>query len=208
LGWVVNAPQRVKRCSTCREELAISFFWRNAANTDGMQSQCKGCMTARAALRQDRRRRDRLAEHAAEVERRKTDGKPCARCHLIKPFGEFRDKRPDHLDGVGSYCWHCQLERKRIKYSKRPIEKRTAYQRAYIQANRQEVRTKRIQQRATDRAELADSYVAKLILGKSKDIKAKQLPKPIIDLKRQQIEVKRLSKALTTAIRKTKDDNQ
>jgi hypothetical protein len=58
----------VRRCSTCRQHLALDFFPRNRSRKDGLHTECRDCSAARGLRYYYANREKVLAHYAAHKE--------------------------------------------------------------------------------------------------------------------------------------------
>jgi len=115
-------------------------------------------------------------------------------------------RRNDGTDSKSAWCKEClKIKSKewREKNLKREREKARLRMSKYIKENYYEHKENRRKWRAKGREEISNDYVKKLILRECSKgaslLKRKQIPQSLIDLKREEIKLKR-------AIKKRKND--
>jgi len=87
-----------KICSNCKQEKALTEFYKMRASKDGYKARCKSC------AKKDNRRcaRNNSIKQKHTVSKTKT----CARCGFVKSRIEF-GKHLGQLDGKQAYCRLC-----------------------------------------------------------------------------------------------------
>lgn len=80
-----------KACGSCRETLPASAFNRNRRANDGLQTQCRGCLSAR----------NKKQNHPIAVAE-----KVCTRCKQLQPADCFFPHRRNR-DGLRCWCKRC-----------------------------------------------------------------------------------------------------
>lgn len=182
----------MKGCPKCQAVKPLDQFYRTKAGKP--HSWCRACNNQSVRDRRSARQVDRLTAKIAEITLRAVNGKPCFRCGVAKALTEFRiDARK--ADGRAASCEDCMREAKRASraaYYARNLDKvktptPTPERRKEYAANR---RLKR--KRASE--EVADSYVARLFTRYSKALRPSDLPKALIEAKRYEILISRITK--------------
>jgi hypothetical protein len=93
---------RSKVCSNCRETLPLDSFGRDSRATSGLQSQCRGCRTARVAELRHKKRRETPSSQFNVSPTAKT----CPYCTKSLPSASF-NKNVASADGLQTYCRPC-----------------------------------------------------------------------------------------------------
>lgn len=135
--------ERVKVCTECHEEKAVTAFYKNTQIKDGYYGQCKACLLKRKRQsRHEAQRRDANKLFASEADRdayyaemRAKYGVPglddelsttrmegvkvqkiCGKCKQAKELGEFGSNKGTP-DGLNYECRGCVALRSRERYA-------------------------------------------------------------------------------------------
>jgi len=208
---VNDSAPGTKVCTGCAERKPLEAF-HLLGGPDRRRARCRACVSAymreRAAHIREANApalaaaaRLRLEAKALELERRRLHGKACGCCGVVRPLENFEPRSGWRLDGRGSKCSDCRNAKKRRRYARDPSSS-IARRRAYSQAHADELRMKWLQRSA----DLADSYIVKRLTDGSPGLRAKNIPRSLIELKREQLRLRRLAKEFKQAVSKAKED--
>ena len=189
-----------KKCPTCTKDLPPHGFHKNKSQEDGLQVQCKVCQAVLA-----RKKREEKAKTRQPYRTNKTEvidgvvGKSCFTCKTFKPTSEFF-KESKNYSGLSGSCKSCESEGCRVsakKHYEAHREQALKRQADYVKTNYERVATKRTNKRRQQVETLHPLYVEKLL-----KLPKKHITPELIDLKTQAIQIKRISKHISTTLKK------
>jgi len=196
----------IKVCSKCKQEKSLQDFHVQNKKKNTFHTQCKQCVSEYGEKRTNsdvHQIRLWLIRKDKEVKKTYPLFKKCFKCKTLKPMKDFNSKgvsrrRNDGTDTKSAWCKEClKIKSKewREKNLKREREKARLRMSKYIKENYYEHKENRRKWRAKGREEINDDYVKKLILREGSNgaslLKRKQIPQSLIDLKREEIKLKR-----------------
>jgi len=175
----------MKVCSKCR--LADAGFYKPS------DSWCRRCHNAHHAQKRATRAEAKARELAARLAAERQTGRVCSKCGVLQPLDAF----PAHKDcpnGREARCKRCCLERfKRARqrhYERNAQEVRSKVVQ-YRAENAADIAVARRAARARDRAELNDRYVLHLLVRQGSALKAREVPTALIEAKRMHLAIER-----------------
>lgn len=200
----VNLPDE-KWCIRCSQSRPLATFGLRSSAEDRVQSWCKSCIREYGLLKTEKKRQARAALLAERLRVIEAQGKTCTQCKQVRPATEFkRDTKGDHLDGLRSECTHCTKAYMRRRYAINPAARAKQKESAQEWRLRNDYLPNLRLKRSRDRAELTEAYLKKLLTDRS-ELKVADLPKALLDLKREQLAVARLKREVKQAINKRKE---
>ena len=109
INTVISDTTETATCSKCKNVVAIDDFYKNKANPNGRESQCKNC----SAKRKNMASNDGVLKPMRKIHKKVIcgdDKKHCIECDTIKSKDEFR-KSSVRNDGCQIYCKICDNKR-------------------------------------------------------------------------------------------------
>jgi hypothetical protein len=109
INTVISDTTDTATFSKCKNVVAIDDFYKNKANPNGRESQCKNC----SAKRKNMRNNDGVLKPMRKIHKKVIcgdDKKHCIECDTIKSKDEFR-KSSVRNDGCQIYCKICDNKR-------------------------------------------------------------------------------------------------
>ena len=200
-----------KQCCKCKKEKPIRMFYKDKSKQGGLHPMCKDCDSIagkayRAKNKEKIRERDKKyrlknKEKIREMKKRyyyegggKEKEKQWSEKNKDKLNAQWRaryKKNPEkYLNKHKEYLK--KNPEKYKEYKKREYwkyrDKYLAYSNQYRKDNKEKI-NKRVQK---GRDELWDTYLKKLIVGENSNLSHKDIPKKLIDAKRQHLKLKRI----------------
>lgn len=170
--------EKTKKCGKCRMDKSPDSFPRDKSRPDGRYSYCKACNTERVcAINRKKTQERQEARRLAELENPATE-KPCTACGVVQGLEQFQ-REDSGLHGRRSKCNSC-----------RRIYQRQLYQDQILISRR---RSRLTASRLCER--LSDSYV-KGLLTKHSNLRNADIPPQLVELKRIQLRIKRMTEDL------------
>lgn len=126
-----------KKCSNCGDMLSSSLFYKQALSKDGMQTQCKACLSAKDKIRYKANHKKEKKENANRYRKMTQEPDPrivraekkCSGCKTIKSikcFGNYSGSPDKHY----YYCKECRSNHtKTNKYKSKEYECRNRHKR-------------------------------------------------------------------------------
>lgn len=189
-----------KTCPKCGRCFERDEF---GGRKDGrMQAYCRDCqrlVSKEKLARQQEAQRQAKLSRLVDLE---TSGKVCTKCGIKKPLGDFKkDKRK--FSGRRSACIVCEAEWRQKLARERYLRLRDELlaKAATWRALNQRIITNQVREkRQSERNDLHDNYVKRLLIDRTQRLKAKDIPEQLIELKRDQLLLKRLTRQMQEAI--------
>ncbi len=132
-----------KKCSRCKENKTEAYFHRNKSRADGLSTECKPCVLARAKARY-------LADPKKSIEKCKKWQRENAE-HMRKYSAEYRSATKDRRSAVFK-AWREKNALKRAddirKWKAENVEHKRQYEREYFKQNPGPIRARNADRRA------------------------------------------------------------
>lgn len=162
----------MKRCSKCGEEKALPHFPRHRGRRDGLDSRCKECaliasMEYRRANLEKVREKDRARVHAIPIESRR------------EKHRDWRERNRDYVREYSRVSARKAYARNPAKFRAAAKNYRASNLESCLEANRAYTKN------------LSDGYVASALR-----LPVSQVPGPLIEAKRVQLQIHRLLKEI------------
>ena len=174
---------QTKKCSKCGEVKAVSEFYKNKYIKDRFCNHCKKCMKQYYQSNKEKVLEQSKKYYQANNEKIKERQK------------QYRQANNEKMKQYNKQYYQANNEKmkeRQKQYRQANNEKMKQYNKQYRQANKEKIKEQRKQYRQDDRNKLADSYIKDLIRNQTNGmLKAKDIPQELIELKRNNIILKR-----------------
>ena len=172
-----------KKCSKCGEVKAVSNFNKCKTNKDGYMSYCKICFKQYYQANKEKIKEQQKQYYQANKEKIKEQQKQYGQANK----GKFKERMKKYYQTNKE-----KLKEKKKEYYQANKEKLKEKQKEYRQANKKKLKEKMKKYRQGDRDKLVDSYIKSIINKQTNGmLKAKDIPQELIELKRNNLILKR-----------------
>lgn len=165
-----------KVCSKCGQRKELIEFYRNKKSKDGFAYQCKQCADAYSISYRD-------------------ENKEKLKAYIKARYVENKEKQKDYLKSYREANKE-KLVAKGKAYCEANKEKRGAYLKSYYASNKDKQLDRAKSWREESSKEINDSYCSTVL-----NIRVKDATPEILELKRQQLKLHRLTKQLKKEIK-------
>ncbi len=173
-----------KQCCTCKQIISVYEFFSNKSTKDGYSRNCKKCASEQKKKSHIKHREKRLQEQKEYYKKNKK--------HLAKAAKKWIKNNIEKVRLIKSN-W---VKRNRSQINKRERENPEIY-RKWDREHPERIKEigKKTMQNA--REKLSDYYVKSLICKHSDSLKHKDIPKTLVEVKKEQIKLQRLINELS-----------
>lgn len=116
----ISKDTKTSSCSKCKKTVSVEDFYKNSANRNGRESQCKNC----SSKNKNKKLNGGVLKNMRKIYKRPdnigNNDKWCADCKNIKRKDSFR-KRSAARDGFQTYCRDCDNARTRKNRMRKKI---------------------------------------------------------------------------------------
>ena len=187
----------MKVCSTCKLELPLTDFYKSKSKKDGFYQECKTCNKKRLA-KYRRDNKEKIAESSAKYRR---DNKEKITSRAAKYYRDNPEKYSDYYKKNREKILEIS-----IKYSQTHKKQISNYKTIYKRLNPEKSYDAVRKCHKKYVSECTDNYLIKII-KRNTNLSPNKIPQDLIELKREQILLKRTCKELGNELKKHQNRN-